>query len=397
LRSLRLDAWSQLSCELSHAEAAEIGASGLVDVVAEPAPGRWRLIGKSRVGVVAGSGWEVRVRPRLDVPQLLFLLAYAEDPSGWRDQTASFAAEPDLLDAVANGFSLQALRSVEQGLLRGYVQVQAREQAIRGRVRFAEQISRSADLPLPIEVSYDDYTADVIENQILKTATLHLLRLGRVPVLARRRLQALRTLLDQVTLLDRPGEVAMPILTRLNDRYRIPLRLAELILRAASIGEAQGSFSSSSFVFDMNRVFEDFLTTALREALALRGGDVRPQASIHLDWGGQLSLRPDVTWFLGGEPRAVLDAKHKDPGKAPPPGDIYQMLAYCTALGLSRGYLVYARDGPGVRVDHAVRNSSCEIRIRALDIELPPDLLLAQVDQLAAELAADPVPLCGSS
>ena len=31
--------------------------------------------------------------------------------------------------------------------------------------------------PFPVELSYDDYTEDIIENQILKTATLALLRL----------------------------------------------------------------------------------------------------------------------------------------------------------------------------------------------------------------------------
>ena len=43
-------------------------------------------------------------------------------------------------------------------------------------------------------------------------------------------------------------------------------------------------------------------------------------------------------------PRAVIDAKYKAEKPAGyPNADLYQMLAYCTALRLSDGHLVYAK------------------------------------------------------
>jgi len=390
LKALELEAWSKSSCELGHAEAAEIRAADLVDVVAEPEPGCWKLVAEARVGVAVGRDWEVRVRPRLAIPRLLFLLAYARDPRGWKDQPAEFATAPDLLDAIAAGFSLHALRAVERGLLRGYVHVEERSSAVRGRIRFGDQISRSASLPLPVEISYDDYTADVVENRILKSAAAVLLRLPRLPALARRRLLGLRALLDEVAYLERPHEVRMPLMTRLNERYRPALRLAELILRASSLDAARGKLASVAFVFDLNRVFEDFLSTALREALQPRGGEVRLQATDSLDDDRRLPIRPDVVWFHGGRPRAVVDAKHKALRPAGMPNaDAYQMLAYCTALGLPRGYLVYAKDSAEGVQDLAVKNTECEICVRALDVELPPKELLDQVAVLSDELAAD--------
>lgn len=383
-----LNAWSTRSCELTHAEAAAIEATGLVDVVAEPSPGHWRLVATSRVGVAGGPTWELRVRPRLKVSQLLFLLGYATDPRGWRDERAFFESTEDLFEAIAQGFAWNALRLAEQGLVRGYVQVNERLSMIRGRIRFADQIAHSA-LPLPVEVSHDDYTLDVRENRILKAATLALLHLPRVSPLARRRLLKLRAALAAVALEPRPQEVVLPPFTRLNERYRPTLRLAQLILRAASLAESRGPFASSSFVFDMNRIFEDFLSTSVREALRSCGGEVRSQWVAKLDRDGRVPIRPDVTWLVGGKPRAVVDAKHKTLAAAGPPNeDAYQMLAYCTALGLASGYLVYAKDPGAKPIDLPVRNSSCEVRVRALDLETDPERLLSQVAALASEIAA---------
>jgi len=387
---VEMDAWSTtLPVQLSHSQAGEIASLDLVDVRAHGSGDRWTLAASSRIGVAVGNGWELRVRPRLSVPKLFFLLAYAADPKGWRDQIAEFEPAPDLLDAVANGFSWHALVALKRGLLRGYVNIDERLTTIRGRVRFGDQIARSASLPVPVEVSYSDYTEDVLENQMLRTATLVLLGLRRVPIRARKRLLKLRGLLDAVGLVERPREARMPLLTRLNDRYGNSLRLAELILHASSIDAAKGRLAVSAFIFDMNKVFEDFVTIALQEALRSYGGVVKAQWEGWLDRERHLEIRPDITWWEGTNCLAVADAKYKELRfKSMPNGDVYQMLAYCTALNVEHGFLVYAKDAGQHPQNHAVLNSPSMIEVRTLDVETEPEQLLAQVQVLAAEIVA---------
>jgi 5-methylcytosine-specific restriction enzyme subunit McrC len=227
------------------------------------------------------------------------------------------------------------------GVLRGYVRIDEQLAGIRGRVRFGDQIARSANLPLPVEVSYDDYIEDIIENQMLKTASVALLRLPRLPGLARKRLLKLRGILDDVSLIGRPREASMPTLTRLNERYGPALRLAELILHASSIDAPKGPLVANAFVFDMNKVFEDFVSVALRAAMQGFGGDVRAQWRGWLDHERQLGIRPDITLWSSSTCLAVVDAKYKALElKGMPNADAYQMLAYCTALDLPRGFLV---------------------------------------------------------
>lgn len=100
---------------------------------------------------------------------------------------------------------------------------------------------------------------------------------------------------------------------------------------------------------------QDFLTTALREALEPRHGwQVRREPSVPFDVAGRVTMNPDIVWYRGGEPAAVADAKYKWEGGA---DNLYQLLAYCTALGLRRGHLVYAAGAGTAPHVHVVHNA----------------------------------------
>ena len=393
---MELDAWAEKVVDgLTAEQMAEISRSGLVAVVAYQPPDRWRLKADSHIGVVLGNGWELRVNPALPVRKVMFLLGYAVDRRGWRDAAAAFGAEKDLFAAIASGFAFHAERAISPAPVRGYVSVEDRAAVLRGRLRVADQIARWPGMPIPLEITYDDHTADIPENRMVRGATELLLRFPRVPIAARKRLLRVRAMLEDVTPVPADPRTRAPEITRLNRRYTAVLALAELILRGSSVTTRHGEVSSVSFVFDMNQVFEDFLSIALRKALEQHGGKVELQHKrAHLDTKGEIRLIPDITWWRGGCCRAVIDAKYKPlDDKRFPNADAYQMLAYCTGLRLPRGYLVYAKARDAIRSDrrHHVVHADKTIDVRAIDVDLEPDDLLASIDALAAEIAGGAV------
>ena len=381
----RLSAWSSdtiATLTLEQVRLAE--ASGLVTARVHEPPASWRLVAGSLVGWVGGEDWEVRVVPALAIPKLMFLLGYALDPAGWRDEETPYGKEDDLFAAIASGFAFHATRALDQGPLRGYVSVDERAAAVRGRIRFGDQASRMRGLPLPLEITYDEFTADVHENRLVYAAATALLRFPRVPDRARARLRRIRAALDGVS---SPTTSAAPLITRLNRRYTRALRLAELILRHTSVTTERGGTRSIAFVFDMNRVFEDFLSVALTEALRAHGVSVRLQhTGRHLDRARLIPLRPDITVWRAGRCIAVVDAKYKQlTDERFPNADAYQMLAYCTGFGLGDGTLIYAHDpGQNDRTHQLIGGTT--IRVRTVDVEAEPDELLRQVDVLATAL-----------
>ena len=107
-------------------------------------------------------------------------------------------------------------------------------------------------------------------------------------------------------------------------------------------------------------------------------------------------MKPDLVWYLDGEPAAVIDAKYKAEKPAGfPDADLYQMLAYCTALELADGHLVYAK-GNAAEVRHEVRHAGVTIHAHTVDLDTPPAELLAQVVKLAGRIAKTsvvPIPM----
>ncbi|MFC8851007.1 MULTISPECIES: McrC family protein [unclassified Micromonospora] len=248
-------------------------------------------------------------------------------------------------------------------------------------------MGRRAGLPLPLEIRHDEYTVDIPENRILATAIDRMLRVPGVDAVSRRMRRHLAARLAGVTRL-RTGEPAPQWRrTRLNERLVVALRLAESVLADASIEAGRGGVLANGFLLDMWRVYENFLSVALRAAIESRfGGTVTFQARHHLDDRRRLELRPDIVWQRGrAEVGAVVDAKYKaDTARE----DAYQMLAYCVAYGLSRGHLVYAfGEHPPAR--HVVRNAEVEIVCHTLDLAVDPAQLLARIRVLADEVTRE--------
>jgi 5-methylcytosine-specific restriction enzyme subunit McrC len=207
-----------------------------------------------------------------------------------------------------------------------------------------------------------------------------MIRLPGVPLPDVRMLRHLAAQFAEVTILRAAQPRPQWTPTRLNARYHTALRLAQLVLDATSITGAQGVTLSTGFLLDMPRVFEDFLTAALRSSIEIRyGGAVVGQFPDHLDHGRSVAMVPDILWRLHATVSAVVDAKYK---AHTPSADVYQMLAYCTAYGLRSGHLVYVSGDhpPGV---HRIRNTDVEIVRHGLDLGQQPKALLADIDRIA--------------
>jgi 5-methylcytosine-specific restriction enzyme subunit McrC len=391
-RRLELDELDRVGrvVALNDAQVQALQATRLVDVTLEPR-GRWRLLPNGRVGAVAVDDLEVLVCPKAAISSLLFMLGYAADP-GFRTSEIAGLATDDLWGAIAETLARLGERAVAAGVLQGYVTVDDALPLIRGRWRVADQIARRSGMPLPAEVRFDEFSPDIAENRILRTAVRRLLRLPRVPVGARRRLGHLDGRLDGVRVLAPGAPLPEWTPSRLNGRYHAALRLAETVLAWRAPQIDAGATPLASFVVAMAKVFEDFVTVALREALAGYPGQTRGQYPTRLDRGRLVPMRPDVVHVRHGHPVAVFDAKYKLEGSSGryPNADAYQMLAYCTALGLREGWLVYAQGSHGVRRIE-VRNTEVTIVEYPLDLATRPSGLIVQVEALAfAALDSDP-------
>ena len=349
--------------------------------------GTWEVRASQYVGIVSTDGVEVRIAPKVRVGRLLFLLTFSRDERPWDAISADLAEADDLLSSVAFAFAHHAEIALAAGVLQGYVPIDASIPAVRGRIREADHMRRRYGLGVPVEVTFDDFTIDIPENRWLRAAARRLLRLHGVKPSVARRLRHLLHRLDDVNDLT-PEDLARDVhFTRLNERYRPAVRLSQLIVESGSLEFDLGTVQATTFLFDMNQVFEDFVTATLTRALEARAGRVAAQEPHFLDIEGVLQIIPDIVWRVANRCVAVIDVKYKATALAEVPNaDVYQALAYSLALDVRPAYLIYAASNEPP-VSRRIRHSDLRVVTETLDLQLAPSELLDVVDILARRIA----------
>lgn len=374
-------------CELADEDAARLIAVDFLNVQ-RMSSGRWRIKpkqGRPVVGSVRVGTTELHIHPKLPIKRVLFLLGYAVGRGKWQDDTVGLREEKTLVPAVAQPLWRQTQIALAPGVLQGYRQDDAVSTVLRGRIRETDQLYQGHGLRTPLHIRYDELTVDIPENQILRTALERMLTMPGVDKESRGMLGMLLARLAGVQGIPRGGAAPQWTPNRLNARYQSALQLAEVVLRESSVEHGRGVIAANGFVLEMEDVFEDFVRVAVGEELKRRlGGEYWKETDFRLDKGGVLKMEPDLVWGPSKHQRAaVVDAKYFSERKKLG-GDrdgVYQMIAYCTALGLNRGHLVYAM-GRSVPTRHVIRNAGLEIVCHALDLDQDPKPLLQQISQL---------------
>ncbi len=360
-----------------------VPATGLEDSY-DLTPGSW-------VGTMQFGALHVEIRPKISIPRVLFLLSYAMNPAHWKDTPFAYEEADSLLEAIIPGYIVQIRRAFRGGILQGYRTVDETLMTVRGRLRFEDQVRYRFGRFPPAEVRYDDYTEDIEANRLIKAA-LH--RLQRMPVrsmVLRQSLREFESLLTNVTLISYdPRRMPSVSYTRLNERYRFAIELSRLILKSTSLDLYAGTAQSSTFLVNMNEVFENFVVVALREALGVSNKTLRQGAAgrvIHLDQADALKLEPDLSWWDSFGCTFVGDVKYKRLGGGEiKNGDVYQMLAYTIATDLPGGLLIYA-SGEAMPTTHEVVHVGKAIYIRVLDVTRSPQDVLEQIGAIAGQIA----------
>ncbi len=377
---------------LSASQAHALAATGWVDVEGFGG-GLWSISALTKVGAAVVGDVELAIAPKVPIGRLIFLLGYAASDKGWLAAAGHFGTDDGIVPAMADAFLRQLERALGPGVLQGYRTVDEALPLVRGKIRTADQLSRRYGLALPVEVTYDEFDMDIAENQILRLAVYLLRQVPGVRRQTRSTLGHALSLLIDVSPLGRGAPMPRWEPTRLNARYHVALRLAELIVASTSIEHRVGQVEATGIMLDMAKVFEDFVVGSLRDALRARGGRTAAQQTWPLDVGQVITIRPDLLWYAPDSPTpsVVVDAKYKaEKPSGFPNADVYQMLAYCTRLNLGEGHLVYAA-GRDVAKEHTLVGSGVRIVQHVLDLGLDPRALLAQIDSLAARLVESSV------
>lgn len=267
-------------------------------------------------------------------------------------ELASLAVQHNYLEVVIRLFSKRLFAELHRGLVHRYEQREENLPLLRGKLHTTRHVVLNAAHPERFLCRFDEFQADHPLNQALKAAVLLLRRVSRNTE-NQRQLSELQFALDDVASVA-PNAVPWERITldRTNTRFHTLVALARLFLRGDAQDVSRGRQTGFSLLFDMNKLFEEYVGRVAIEALQGTGVAVNLQSPSHYlmedvaTGSGAFLAKPDVVGRQAGSTRWILDTKWKllDPGEpylGVSQSDIYQMMGYAHRYACSDVVLLY--------------------------------------------------------
>jgi len=228
----------------------------------------------------------------------------------------------------------------KKGFYKKYVRKEENTSFIKGKLCLNRQIQNDLQKKSKFQCSYEDLTYNNLENQIILKATTLLIPLIRFNDEIKRDLikysYLLREEVDLVNVL--PEDFNKVQFSKLNDYYSAIISFSKVIMqnyfiRSTHHGESKGF----NFVVNMNKVYEDFITTLVEEVVS----EEREFSNFVIEKQKQFDslvlerdiiTRPDVILRRKDsvdEYPLIIDAKYKATDHN---SDYYQVIAYSLAI-----------------------------------------------------------------
>jgi 5-methylcytosine-specific restriction enzyme subunit McrC len=349
--------------------------------------GAWELTARQYVGVIVLEDLRIQIEPKVNLQNLFYMLTYAYDLADFRQEAAALTPSEEIFEFIVIIFLRQVEQLVQRGIYRAYITEEENQPCLRGRLLLADHLQRNGVHVQRFYQRTSEFTADVLENRILRYTLNLLARFDyREPGL-RQQIRRVASAFAEVS----PAPIApvdcdRVVYTRLNLAYRPRINLARLLIQHLSLEGAQGSTQFASYLLDMNKVFELFVARFLASHFADDTSvQVEIQPDIWLDSDRQEKGIPDIVLRRESQPYLVLDTKYKTFHSRPDQADRNQMVTYCHTLGLSRGLLIYADDQA---IDYCANFKGIVLRSQALALHGSLDTFRERCQRFASEFPA---------
>ena len=249
-----------------------------------------------------------------------------------------------ILDIYLELFLTETESLLHEGLLKKYRKKEGNQSALKGQLQFSKQIAYNSTHQERFYVRYTEYNRNNIYNQLLYK-TLQLIT----------KISNSAFLLDKVgrLLLDFPEVSACTVneetfnrltFDRKTERYKEALLIAKMLLLNYRPDITGGSENVIAILFDMNKLWEEWVYRRLKKQEEIFGITVQRQQSANFwkpETGKMKTIRPDIVINKGSE-TTVIDTKWKIVDDLiPNDEDLKQMYVYNLFWNCDRSILLY--------------------------------------------------------
>lgn len=321
------------------------------------------------------------------VKQLISMLAYTKKLEIVTPQANSQKYKGNyFLEVLISYYATNLFEGLIKHSPHRYQQKEENLNTIRGRIDFNSHIRYNFADKSRIFCRYEEFTTDNLLNRTLYFVS-HLLYQQTENENSRDIFNKIFALYDDVCLMPVTFEQTKKIhLSKQQQKFfEIPFKLAQLFLEHSTISLYNTSFNNLAILFDMNKLFEEFVYEKLKKECSKNNRfHVQSQINRCLISGFESTIndvnmnlaidtkkytRTDIIIKEEDKIKYVIDTKYKDASKISS-SDIYQMLAYARIHKTDNLILIYPKvmENYDCKAIFCNINESPNLRIITLDL-----------------------------
>lgn len=349
--------------------------------------GRRRIKAAQFVGVIATPSVRLEILPKIERIEhietrgtlIRMIGAALSIPIYDGEITPLNTQDRDLLELLILVFAQRLAGEVRKGLTRNYNRHQDDLSRLRGKLNVTRQITKFAAMPQTLACEFDEFSPDNPLNRLLACATSLLMR-GTTSSGTQRLLAEIDAHFSDVSPVTVQQALSEQIiLDRKNKRWSVSERLARLLLKALYQTVHGGKQYGVALLFDMNKLFEAYVTKIAQKSLRPLGYYVlsqRPQRALVSNKLGQKAFitKPDI--FIEGHGQVfIIDSKWKslDFSKSNygvSQSDAYQMYGYARVYEATKTILLYPQMDykSGILASWTFENSDAHLQVATINI-----------------------------
>lgn len=300
--------------------------------------GRNTITAKSFVGYIVISDNVISIRPKVQNENLIYMLTYLfQIPPG---DTVLMTSDTDnpILDIIAMVLINRTKQLIKKGMFRGYIKRKESITGLKGKL----PLSRNLFYTDKLYCEFDELSYSVYVNIILKS-TLRLLLSMRMSQIVKEEAKTLIMIMSEIDDIEIDEKLFSRVYySQLNLHYKPLIDFCYLIYRSINIKNSAGMIQFSSFIIDMNVIFEEFVRSYLQKMLC--GYDVKRRSIKNWAFSTRQELLPDIQPDIVIAGKLVIDVKYyrnllTDHGKLNS-SNLYQIMTYMNVMNLP-GLLIY--------------------------------------------------------
>lgn len=275
---------------------------------------------------------------------LIFMLSYTKKLDIKTNDNAKLATEKNpFIEILIREFATSLFESLKRLTPKRYVREEENLNYLKGKIKFSENIRYNCTNQAKFYCEYDEFSENNLLNQLFLFVSTCLYNISNSSY-NKKTLKFIINYFSDISFVRFDKFNARKIkLTRNQELFKKPFKLAKMFVEQTSVDLSKNKFENITLVWDMNKLFEEFVYEILKRQTSL---SVSAQKGKRLLKNVDSKIRNTYVDILITKPqKIVVDTKYKELQsiKDFDNKDAFQVITYCLLHNTNKAVLIYPK------------------------------------------------------